>query len=134
MQEAILAANREMSEKGLRVLAFAVRDLTGHEAAVTSDAMSFVEELQFVGMVGIIDPLRASAVEAVRVARQAGIEVRMITGDHAITAAAIGADLGLGPGAVSGADLAAMSDAELTAALPDIPVFGRVTPQDKVRP
>ena len=133
VQEAILAANREMSEKGLRVLAFAVRDLTGHEAAVTSDAMSFVEELQFVGMVGIIDPLRASAVEAVRVARQAGIEVRMITGDHAITAAAIGADLGLGPGAVSGADLAAMSDAELTAALPDIHVFGRVTPQDKVR-
>lgn len=57
----------------------------------------------------------------------------MITGDHAITAAAIGADLGLGPGAVSGADLAAMSDEELTAALPNIHVFGRVTPQDKVR-
>ncbi len=116
--DSILAANREMSEKGLRVLAFAVRDLTGHEPAVVADPMSFVGELQFVGMVGIIDPLRPSAVEAVRIARQAGIEVRMITGDHAITASAIGAELGLAPGAISGAEIAAMSDAELTAAYP----------------
>ncbi|MCU0262198.1 MAG: cation-translocating P-type ATPase [Candidatus Nanopelagicales bacterium] len=131
--DSILAANREMSQKGLRVLAFAVRDLTGHEAEVVADPMSFVTELQFVGMVGIIDPLRPSAVEAVRIARQAGIEVRMITGDHAITASAIGAELGLAPGAISGAEIAAMSDEDLTAALPDLHVFGRVTPQDKLR-
>ncbi len=131
--DAVLAANREMSEKGLRVLAFAVRDVTGREPEVTADAMSFVQELQFVGMVGIIDPLRPSAVEAVRTARRAGIEVRMITGDHAITAAAIGAELGLGPGAISGAEIQAMSDEELTRALPNLHVFGRVTPQDKLR-
>ncbi len=131
--EAVMAANREMSEKGLRVLAFAVRDVTGQEQAVVADPMSFVGELQFVGLVGIIDPLRPSAVEAVRIAREAGIEVRMITGDHAITASAIGAELGLAPGAMSGSQVAAMSDDELLAALPDVHVFGRVTPQDKLR-
>ncbi len=127
------AANRELSEKGLRVLAFAVRVLDGREDEVVADPMGFVNDLAFVGMVGIIDPLRPEAIEAVATAHAAGIEVRMITGDHAITASAIGAELGLGPGAMSGAKLAAMSDAELTAALPRTHVFGRVTPQDKLR-
>jgi len=129
----VMAANREMSERGLRVLAFAVRDLTGQQDAVVVDPMSFVADLQFVGLVGIIDPLRPSAIEAVSTAHRAGIEVRMITGDHAITAGAIGAELGLGPGAISGSELAAMSDEELSAALPNLHVFGRVTPQDKLR-
>ncbi len=133
-RESIEAANRRMSERGLRVLAFAVRRLDdSQEAAVVADPMSFVEDLTFVGMVGIIDPLRPEAIEAVRTAHSAGIEVRMITGDHAITAAAIGADLDLGPGALSGADLHAMSDDELLAALPQTHVFGRVTPEDKLR-
>jgi Ca2+-transporting ATPase len=131
--DGVLAANREMSEKGLRVLAFAVRDITGQQDAVAADPMSFVADLTFVGMVGIIDPLRPSAIEAVRIAHDAGIEVRMITGDHAITAGAIGAELGLGTGAISGSELAAMSDEELAAKLPDLHVFGRVTPQDKLR-
>ncbi len=132
-KDELLAANREMSEQGLRVLAFAVRRLNGQEDAVTADAQSFVSELTFAGMVGIIDPLRPEAVEAVTTAHAAGIDVRMITGDHAITASAIGADLGLGAGAISGAELAAMSDADLKAALPNLHVFGRVTPQDKLR-
>ena len=57
----------------------------------------------------------------------------MVTGDHAITAAAIGAELGLAPGAISGAEIAAMSDEDLTAALPNLRVFRRVTRQDKLR-
>ncbi|MDH6280962.1 cation-translocating P-type ATPase [Prescottella agglutinans] len=134
VRDELLAANRTMSEKGLRVLAFAARQLDDEdEEAVRRDPMSFVAELTFVGMVGIIDPLRPEAVKAVRTAHGAGIEVRMITGDHAITAAAIGAELGLGPGAIGGAELQAMTDAELTAALPRLHVFGRVTPQDKLR-
>ncbi|MEZ5116115.1 MAG: cation-translocating P-type ATPase [Candidatus Nanopelagicales bacterium] len=133
VRQQILDANREMSEKGLRVLAFAIRDVSGHEDEVGADPMSFVQDLAFVGMVGIIDPLRPSAVDAVRTAQHAGIEVRMITGDHAITAAAIGAELGLGPGALSGTDLHGMTDDELRAALPNVHVFGRVTPQDKLR-
>ena len=132
--EVLQEANRSLSEKGLRVLAFAIRDLgaLGREAVV-ADPMAAVADLEFGGMVGIVDPLRPSAIEAVRTAREAGIEVRMITGDHAITASAIGAELGLGPGAISGAELAALGDAELAAALPDLHVFGRVTPQDKLR-
>ena len=126
-------ANRELSEKGLRVLAFAVRLLDGQRDAVVADPMSFVSDLALVGMVGIIDPLRAESKEAVRSAQSAGIEVRMITGDYAVTASAIGAELGLGPGAIGGTELAEMSDDELKAALPRLHVFGRVTPQDKLR-
>ncbi|CAM2894449.1 cation-translocating P-type ATPase [Prescottella defluvii] len=133
VRDDITAATRGMSEKGLRVLAFAVRILDGSEGAVTADPMAFVEDLVFVGMVGIIDPLRPEAVDAVRTAHAAGIDVRMITGDHAVTASAIGAELGLGPGAIGGAELQAMTDEELTAALPELHVFGRVTPQDKLR-
>ncbi|MEU6189334.1 cation-transporting P-type ATPase [Nocardia sp. NPDC047038] len=133
MRHEIAAANRAMSEKGLRVLAFAARLLDEQEEAAVADPMSFVGELTFVGMVGIIDPLRREAIEAVRTARAAGIEVRMITGDHAITASAIGAELGLGPGAIGGGELQAMTDEQLSAALPNLHVFGRVTPQDKLR-
>ncbi|WP_435591369.1 cation-translocating P-type ATPase [Nocardia sp. bgisy118] len=133
MRDEIVAANRAMSEKGLRVLAFAARVLDGQEEAVAADPMAFVDDLTFVGMVGIIDPLRPEAIDAVRTAHEAGIDVRMITGDHAITASAIGAELGLGPGAIGGAELQAMTDGELAAALPNLHVFGRVTPQDKLR-
>ncbi|GAA4476061.1 cation-transporting P-type ATPase [Rhodococcus olei] len=133
VREELEAANRAMSEKGLRVLAFAARDVEGQEDAVRADPMHFVEDLTFVGMVGIIDPLRPEAVEAVRTAHEAGIEVRMITGDHAITASAIGAELGLGPGAIGGPELQTLTDEELAARLPNLHVFGRVTPQDKLR-
>ncbi len=129
----LLDANREMSERGLRVLAFGIRVLTGRADAVAADPMGHVKKFRFVGMVGIIDPLRPSSLEAVRIAHAAGIDVRMITGDHAITAGAIGAELGLGPGAISGAEIQAMTDADLRAALPRLHVFGRVTPQDKLR-
>ncbi|MCG2624895.1 cation-transporting P-type ATPase [Arthrobacter sp. I2-34] len=129
----ITEANESLSRKGLRVLAFAFRILDGRESEVTAGPMGFVEELVFVGMVGIIDPLRSEAAEAVRTAHEAGIDVRMITGDHAITAAAIGAELKLGPGAISGPEIQAMSDEDLVRALPRLHVFGRVTPQDKLR-
>ncbi|WP_213576451.1 cation-translocating P-type ATPase [Rhodococcus sp. USK13] len=132
-REELTEANRALSEKGLRVLAFATRRLDGQEEAAVADPMSFVDELTFVGMVGIIDPLRPEAVDAVRTAQTAGIEVRMITGDHAITASAIGAELGLGPGAIGGPELQTMTDDDLAAALPNLHVFGRVTPQDKLR-
>src|SRR5690606_19509258 len=122
-----------LSSQGLRVLAFASRNLTGRENEVPADPMAFTEELTFAGLVGIVDPLRPEAIEAVRTALGAGIDVRMITGDHAVTAGAIGAELGLGEGAISGSELQAMSDEQLSEALPDLHVFGRVTPQDKLR-
>ena len=131
---AIEAANQRMGEKGLRVLAFAARVLDeSDELAMAQDPMSLTRELGFVGMVGIIDPLRAEAKSAVQTALGAGIDVRMITGDHAVTARAIGETLGLGPGAISGSELQAISDDRLRRRLPQLHVFGRVAPEDKLR-
>jgi P-type Ca2+ transporter type 2C len=130
----IEAANERMGEQGLRVLAFAARLVGDRELkAMEDDPMSLTQELSFVAMVGIIDPLRAEAKAAVQTALGAGIDVRMITGDHAVTARAIGETLGLGPGAISGAELQALSDDEVVRRLPELHVFGRVTPQDKLR-
>ena len=123
-----------MGEKGLRVLAFAARLVDPDElATMADDPMALTRDLAFVGMTGIIDPLRAEAKDAVTTALAAGIDVRMITGDHAVTAQAIGEELGLGPGAISGAELQALSDDELKERLPRLHVFGRVTPEDKLR-
>jgi Ca2+-transporting ATPase len=128
------AANERLGEQGLRVLAFAGRFVDEDElAAAAADPMALVDDLRFVGMVGIIDPLRAEAKDAVQTALGAGIDVRMITGDHAVTAAAIGQELGLGPGAISGAELQVMPDLELERRLPRLHVFGRVSPEDKLR-
>ena len=130
----IETANERMGRDGLRVLAFALRliDADSMETMAT-DPMSLIRDLAFVAMAGIIDPLRAEAKCAVTIALAAGIDVRMITGDHAVTAQAIGASLGLGPGAISGADLRKLSDDELRKLLPGLHVFGRVSPEDKLR-
>jgi P-type Ca2+ transporter type 2C len=107
VRDAILAANRQLSERGLRVLAFAARDVDNPTMAVAiSDPMSEVKDLVFVAIVGIIDPLRTEAKDAVAMALHAGIDVRMITGDHTITARAIADQLGLGPGVITGTELA----------------------------
>ena len=130
----ILAANRQLSERGLRVLAFAVRDLD--DAAMTSalaDPMAAVTDLVFVALVGIMDPLRTEARDAVHVALAAGIDVRMITGDHTVTARAIADELGLGPGVITGTELQHLPDTEVIERLPRLHVFGRVAPEDKLR-
>jgi Ca2+-transporting ATPase len=128
------AANERMGEEGLRVLAFAARLLAdGDIESMSSDPMALAADLDFVGLVGIIDPLRPEAKAAVHTALDAGIDVRMITGDHAVTARAIGEELGLGPGSISGTELQSLSDEELARRLPELHVFGRVTPEDKLR-
>ncbi|MEV6928142.1 HAD-IC family P-type ATPase [Dactylosporangium sp. NPDC051485] len=128
------AANDRMGGQGLRVLAFAARLLDpDEEPAMRTDPMTLTHRLGHIGLVGIIDPLRAEAKAAVRTAQDAGIDVRMITGDHAATARAIGETLHLGPGTISGPDLQGLPDDELTRRLPRLHVFGRVSPQDKLR-
>ena len=134
MRQNILDANRELSERGLRVLAFAARGLDDAAmAAAQADPMAAVGGLVLVGLVGIIDPLRTEATAAVHTALAAGIDVRMITGDHTITARAIADQLGLGPGVITGTDLQRLDDDEVVAALPQLHVFGRVAPEDKLR-
>jgi len=134
MRDELLDANRQLSEQGLRVLAFAARGLDDAAmAAATTDPMGAVSDLVVIGLVGIIDPLRPEAAAAVHTALGAGIDVRMITGDHTITARAIADDLGLGPGVVTGVELQRMSDDEVIESLPGLHVFGRVAPEDKLR-
>jgi P-type Ca2+ transporter type 2C len=130
----LLEANSQLSSQGLRVLAFAARGYSEDEfATALDDPMSAVSDLVFISLVGIIDPLRAEAKDAVATALAAGIDVRMITGDHTITARAIGDQLGLGPGVITGTELAALDDDTVIERLPQLHVFGRVAPEDKVR-
>jgi Ca2+-transporting ATPase len=134
VRDEILAANRKLSERGLRVLAFAALDLgDAAMSAALADPMAAVTDLIFVALVGIMDPLRTEAKDAVHTALGAGIDVRMITGDHTVTARAIADELGLGPGVITGTELQHLTDPELTSRLPELHVFGRVAPEDKLR-
>src|SRR5512133_2450264 len=95
--------------------------------------MAAVNDLVLVALVGIIDPLRTEAKDAVALALAAGVDVRMITGDHTITARAIADQLGLGPGVLTGTELQHMPDQDVVQQLPSLHVFGRVAPEDKLR-
>lgn len=123
----------ELAAGGRRVLAFATA-----EAAPGADQLSDGDlrgRLAMVALVGLIDPPRAEAIAAVAECATAGIRVKMITGDHGTTAAAIGRQIGLlRPDRVlTGADLQRMSDADLSAAVLDTDVFARTSPEDKLR-
>lgn len=134
VRERLFDANNELAQQGLRVMAFAVRVLPVDSVeSVAADPMAAVDQLIFVALVGIIDPLRPAAKHAISGALDAGIEVRMITGDHTVTAGAIAHDLGLGPGVITGPEFARLTDDELREQLPNLHVFGRVAPQDKLR-
>jgi Ca2+-transporting ATPase len=134
VRDELVAANRRLSEQGLRVLAFAVRVLSDEQmTAAVDEPMAAVTDLAFISIVGIIDPLRATAKDAVRIALDAGIDVRMITGDHTVTARAIGDEFALGRGVINGTELSHLDDDEVIARLPELHVFGRIAPEDKVR-
>ena len=87
--------NASLASQAMRVLAVAVRDIPAHDFDPGDDLMDWANDLTLVGLVGIIDPPRPEARDAIRLCRKAGIQVKMITGDHAITAAAIARELGL---------------------------------------
>ena len=95
--------------------------------------IDLMKDLTLLAMVGIVDPPRNEAKDAIAKCHSAGIQVRMITGDHAVTAAAIGKELGITGTALTGAEFAAMSDEELKKKLPEIGVVARVAPEDKIR-
>jgi Ca2+-transporting ATPase len=134
IQDRYQGYNAELGSKGLRVMALARRDLDPATFDPNMpDFLPLVERLTLLSLVGIVDPPRAEARDAIAKARQAGIQVRMITGDHAVTAGAIAAQLGIAGRAITGADFAAMSDAQAAEQINDIGVIARVTPEDKVR-
>ncbi len=129
----VTAENESLAGQALRVLAMASREIPAVEFDPAGDLMAWVRELTLVGLVGLIDPPRPEAREAIRLCRRAGIRVKMITGDHRLTAAAIARDLGLEGEVVEGRELDGLSEAELDGRIEDIAVFARVAPEHKVR-
>lgn len=126
--------NDEMSRSALRVLAVAVREIG--ELPEPLEPETLERGLTFLGLVGMIDPPREEARDAVAVCREAGIRPVMITGDHVVTASAIAKNLGIlkdGDRAITGAELDAMSETELDNAVEDISVYARVSPENKIR-
>lgn len=122
------------AEQALRVLAVATREWTVLPEIM--DAAHLEKDLDLVGVVGLIDPPRPESYRAVAAAKKAGIRTVMITGDHSATAAAIARDIGILEGdahVVSGVELARMSHAELIERVPEIAVYARVSPEDKIR-
>lgn len=123
----------QMASKGLRVLAFAQLEKPGADKISHADLV----DLTLLGLQGMIDPPRPEAVSAIRVSQQAGITVKMITGDHALTAAAIGRQIGLCQDdcgtVLTGADLSGLSDSELIKKAEEANVFARVAPEQKLR-
>ncbi len=132
-RQAITDENDRLAAGGLRVLAVAMRELPASGFDPNRELTGLVTELTFLGLVGMMDPPRAEARDAIELCKSAGIAVKMITGDQRATAAAIGRALGLEGGAVTGAELDRMDDAKLAAELPNIAVFARVAPEHKVR-
>jgi Ca2+-transporting ATPase len=128
-----LAENERLGAQGLRVLATARKDLDPATFDPAADLLPLLDGITLLALVGIVDPPRPQARDSIATAKAAGIEVRMITGDHAVTAKAIGDQLGIEGRAVTGAEFAAMSDDELVDAIDGIGVIARVTPEDKVR-
>ena len=124
--------NRQQSENGLRVLAFAQRILPEARLLTLEDECDYT----FVGLISMIDPPRPESVQAVADAKKAGIRTVMITGDHKVTATAIAKQIGIfteGDMALDGVELDSMSDKELDEKLPHIAVYARVSPEHKIR-
>lgn len=128
-REEILAKNQAFAEEALRVIGVAYRVV---ERAVVDLEME--NDLIFVGLMGMIDPPRVEAKDAVAVCKTAGIQVKMITGDHKVTASAIGAQLGIeSVKTVEGREINEMSDEALRECVKKTSVFARVSPEHKVR-
>jgi len=132
-RDRLQSAMEEMAANGLRVLAFARLDLRDAEAI----SFDQIQGLTLLGLQGMIDPPRPEAIAAVRTSQGAGIAVKMITGDHALTAAAIGKQIGLCTGecneVLTGAQLLQLSDTELMEKAQTVNVFARVAPEQKLR-
>ena len=126
------AAIAKAAENGERVLAFGVKRLEQPLEKLSPEALT---DIQFLGLVGFIDPPRSEAVAAIAECRSAGIAVKMITGDHAATALAIARQLKLAddPQGVTGAELDGLSGTDLQALVQRVSVFARTSPEHKLR-
>lgn len=124
---------QEMASEGQRVLALACKPVSSQTSRI--DWQDIQQDLRLLGLVGMIDPPREEAIEAVKICRDAGIRVVMITGDHALTARAIGQKLQIGDGqkVVTGTQIDSLDDQQLQETARDCQVFARVSPEHKLR-
>ena len=130
----IMAANKAMADKALRVLAAAMRNWSEKPAENTPEYLE--QQLVFLGLTGMIDPVRPEVLAAIQECRSAGIRAVMITGDHKDTAVAIAKDLGIitdASEAITGAELDAISDEDIGEFVKKYGVYARVQPEHKVR-
>jgi len=128
-----LDENERIAKAGERIMVVARKDFDPTSFDPKAKLIDLMQDLTILAMVGIVDPPRNEAKDAIAKCHSAGIQVRMITGDHAVTAAAIGRELGITGTALTGAEFKALSDDELKAKLPEIGVVARVAPEDKIR-
>jgi len=129
-----IAFNNQMTEKALRVIAVAYKNIT--PAGAKASAAELENDLTLIGLIGMIDPPREEAREAVRICKEAGIKPVMITGDHILTAKAIARDLNIltdKDDAITGDALNLMTDEDLAKNIAKYSVFARVSPEHKVR-
>jgi Ca2+-transporting ATPase len=130
--QAIMRANVSMAENAMRVIATAYAELPSEVNDLRDEDIR--GNLVFVGLAGMADPPREEVKDAVKLCRQAGIRVVMITGDHRLTAESVARQLDLPPGrATTGAELQEMSDEELSSRVEDISIFARIEPLHKLR-
>ncbi len=131
-KEAIININNELSENGLRVLAFAYREISKVKELSIDDESEYV----FIGLISMIDPPREESKEAVQNCILAGIKPIMITGDHKITASAIAKEIGIfkdGDKAIEGIEIDKLNDKQLMDNIEGISVYARVSPEHKIR-
>ncbi len=134
-RDQILSQNREMASSALRVLAVALRPLEINEA-LPGNPEEAERDLVFLGLMGLIDPPRPEAAHALEISRRAGINVKMITGDHRATALAVGRSLGLAcceEEVMTGIEIDRLDREELAAQVNTIAIFARVSPEHKLR-
>jgi len=132
LRDGYLAENDRLGTMGLRVMATAQKDFDPAAFDPDADLLPAIDGLTLLAMVGIVDPPRPAAKAAIAQAKGAGIQVRMITGDHAVTAEAIAHQLGIEGRAITGAEFRALSDEEAMRQIDGIGVIARVSPEDKV--
>jgi Ca2+-transporting ATPase len=132
IKDAYLAENERLGSQGLRVMATGQKDFDPASFDPAGDLLAALDGLTLLAIVGIVDPPRPAARDSIAKAKAAGIQVRMITGDHAVTAEAIARELGIEGRAITGAEFTAMSAEEAIREIDGIGVIARVAPEDKV--
>ncbi|MEA3417949.1 MAG: calcium-translocating P-type ATPase, PMCA-type [Campylobacterota bacterium] len=130
---ALLAENEALARDGLRVIAAASRTFSARDFDPATDLFHYMNNLRLDGLVGLMDPPRPEARDAIGLCHRAGIAAKMITGDQKVTAAAIATELGINGEVLSSAELDALDDVQLVKRIDDISVFARATPEQKVR-